>query len=322
MRKSVLTHELSARPGAQLRYSSPGCFWRWLRRVMVAAMPGRVQRDVLARGVRLRVVEEGAGPALLLLHGLYMDHSTWDELGAALGDDFHKVAPDLPGFGVSEKPPPHRFAYDVETIAEAIVDLYAGVGLGPAAIVGHGLGGAVAIAIAARHAELCSRLVLVDAICHSNDPDVATRLASLPFVGSFVLKQLWGRSAFRAFFKRAILSSASRTPDARIDYYYDHYNTPAARGSALAVLRAMNDTRSVVANLTRIETPTLVVWGRADRLRPLALGQRLAREIRGAQLEVLEAGHAPQEECPAELARVIRRFISGKRELSTPRPQG
>jgi pimeloyl-ACP methyl ester carboxylesterase len=281
-------------------------------------MMERVQRDVLARGVRLRVAEEGSGPSVLMLHGLYVDHSTWDEFGAALGDGFHKVAPDLPGFGSSEKPPPRRFSYDVETFAEAVVDLYAALELGPAAVIGHGLGGAVAIALAARHAELVSRLVLVGAICHPSEPDLAARIAGFPVLGGFALKQLWGRTAFRAFFRNTWLSSGADVPRNRIDRYYDLFNTPAARGSALATLRSMSDTRSVVAHLTRIGTPTLVVWGRADRVRPLALGQRLSREIRGARLEVLDTGHAPQEERPGELARVIGRFLSDDRGLSTP----
>src|SRR5262245_24661404 len=126
-------------------------------------MAERVHRDVLARGVRLRVTEEGAGPSVLMLHDLYMDHSTWDAFGAELGDGFHRVAPDLPGFGESEKPPASRFAYDVDGITDAVLDLYAALGLGPAAVVGNGLGGAVAITLAARHPELVSRLVLVDA---------------------------------------------------------------------------------------------------------------------------------------------------------------
>jgi len=272
-----------------------------------------VLRDVLASGVRLRVAEDGAGSPILYLHGLYLDHATWAELSAELGDRFHHVMPDLPGFGESEKPPPARFAYDLEAFADAVVDLYAGLGLGRSTVVGHGLGGAVAITLAARHPELVSKLVLFDATWSELESSVATRVAAVPFLGSLVVKQLLGRAAFRAFFRRSLVAPDAEVDDARIDRYYDLFDTPAARGSALATLRATADARAVAALTPRIETPTLVVWGRHDRVCPAAWGQRLARTIRGARLELLDAGHCPHEERPREAAQVVRRFLSDER---------
>lgn len=276
-------------------------------------MTERAYRDVLARGVRLRVAEDGTGPPVLYLHGLHLDHSTWHALADELGSGFHHVTPDLPGFGESEKPPPARFAYDVEAFTDAVVDLYGGLALGRATVLGHGLGGAVAIALAARHPELVSKLILLDAAWHELEPSLATRVAGVPLFGSLVVKQLLGRVAFRAYFRRSLLAPGARLADQRIDRYYDLFNTPAARGSALATLRATADARAVAALTPRIETPTLVVWGRHDRICPAAFGQRLAREIRGARFELLDAGHCPQEERPKETAAVIRRFLADER---------
>lgn len=275
-------------------------------------MAERTFRDVIARGVRLRVVERGAGPPVLFLHSLYFDHGTWDRVVDDLAD-LHCVAPDLPGFGESEKPPASRFAYGIEAFVDSVVDLYAALGLGRAAVVGHGLGGGLAIILAARHRELVSKLVLVDALCHAPPAHLQARLASLPFVGALVLKQLWGRAAFQTHFRHAFIADDSAIPDETIHRYYELFNSPAARGSALATLRSMADTRAIVAQTTSIETPTLVVWGRSDALYPPALGQRLAREIRGSGFELLDSGHAPQEERPRELAGVIQRFLAAER---------
>src|SRR5688572_8418337 len=66
-------------------------------------------RDVTASGVRLRVVERGTGPKLVLLHSLFMDHTTWDGVASELAKDFCVITPDLPGYGESEKPPTSRF---------------------------------------------------------------------------------------------------------------------------------------------------------------------------------------------------------------------
>ncbi|HOU93914.1 MAG TPA: alpha/beta fold hydrolase, partial [Polyangiaceae bacterium] len=126
-------------------------------------------------------------------------------------------------------------------------------------------------------------------------------------------RQLWGRTAFHALFRERMLGTGATVPAARIDHYYDAFNSPAARGSAFATLRATLDPRTVEARTTRVKTPTLVLWGRRDRVYPAALGQRLARRIRDAGFELLDAGHCPQEERPREVALVIARFLRAER---------
>lgn len=276
-------------------------------------MATTIQRDVKASGVRLRVAETGSGPSLILIHGLFVDHGTWDGVVSSLCDEYRVVAPDLPGFGQSEKPTDARFPYGIDAFASAIVDLYAGLELGRATIVGHALGGAVAITLAARHPELISRLVLIDTLCYPARVDLVRRVALAPFVGGFAFKQLWGKAAFRAYLRETYLGDPSRVPSARLDRYYDLFNTPSARASALSTLRATRDTRPVVADIARLSTPTLVIWGQDDALYPAALGHRMSREIRGAGFQLLDAGHAPHEELPEAVADAIRRFCAHKR---------
>ena len=116
----------------------------------------RAIRDVTARGVRTRVLEAGreSAPALVLIHGFLESRRTWDDLIDDLAERFHVIAPDLPGFGESEKPNPARYAYGIESHAEAIADLIAVFGVGRASVVGHAMGGAIAMTLAATHPEL------------------------------------------------------------------------------------------------------------------------------------------------------------------------
>jgi pimeloyl-ACP methyl ester carboxylesterase len=270
-------------------------------------------RDVTASGVRLRVVERGTGRKVVLLHSLFMDHTTWDRVAMELASEFCVITPDLPGYGESEKPSGGRFAFDVDAFTSAIADLYAALSLGRAAVVGHGLGGAIALTLAARHPELVSELVVVDALAESAVPWLYARLAHVPLAGGLVFKQVLGRSLFRGYFRQLFMGDPSAISDERLDAYYQSFNTPAARGSVLSTLRATVDPRPVAAQTSRIQTRSLVLWGHRDRLLPLSVGQRLAREIRGARFELLDAGHAPQEERPLELAEAIRRFLNDAR---------
>lgn len=272
-----------------------------------------VLRDVKSSGVRLRVTEVGEGPALLLLHTALLDRTSWQLTLKHFADGFRVVAPDLPGFGESEKPNPPRFGYSLSEFTHVVTDLFAGLGLGKAHVVGHGLGGAIAIALASTHPELVSRLVLADAQCYPAGLDVARRIAAMPVLGGLMFKQLSGRRTFRRYFRDTLLSRDARVDPGRMEHYYEAFCTPSARNSALMTLRATMDTRPIVAQLGRIAAPTLVIWGRKDNVYPAAFGQRLAREIRGAGFMLLDTGHVPQEEAPEEFARGARRFLLAER---------
>lgn len=275
----------------------------------------RVVRDITARGVRTRVLEAGAGndQALVLLHGFLVSHREFDDVIDPLARRFHVIAPDLPGFGESEKPNPARYAYGIETFAEAVADLIAAFGIGRASIVGHSIGGAVALTLAGTHAELVQRLVLVDTLCYPFAPSFKARLPLVPILGGIFFKQLYGRALFRAYFRDDVFTAGTPLPMERIDLHYDLFNTPSARESAHAVMRAAMDTRVLVARLSRVTAPTLVVWGRDDRTFPVSMAQRLAREIRGAKLEIMDAAHSPHEERPAEFVSIVTQFLEGKR---------
>lgn len=269
----------------------------------------RIVRDVSARGVRLRVTEAGEGPPVVLLHGFLGGQIVWEDVVDELVRDFRVVVPDLPGFGESEKPAPTRYAYDVQAFVDAVVDMLAALGLGRVSVAGHGLGGAIALALAADHPELVEKLVLLDALTYSYPLDLEARLPLAPLIGSFVFKQLYGRGVFRRHFRERVYAKGFDAPPGRVDALYAAFNTPAARESAFTVLEATTDTRSLVARIPRVKAPTLVLWGRADRVFPPALGQRLAREIATARLEMLDTGHAPHEEAPAQVAAALKRFF-------------
>lgn len=275
----------------------------------------RVARDVTARGVRIRVLEAGAAeqPSLILVHDFLASHLEFDDVIDSLARRFHVIAPDLPGFGESAKPNASRYAYGVESFAEALADLVAAYGLGQVFVLGHGLGGAVALTLATHYAELVTRLALVDPLCYPFPSRWSVRLPLLPVIGGVFFKQLYGRRQFRSYFQNVVFSRSAPVPHGRVDELYGHFNTPSARESAFAVLKNVLDTRPIVARITRIVQPTLVMWGRDDRLYPAAFALKLVREIPDARLELFDTGHSPHEERPSEFVHVATEFFEGKR---------
>lgn len=273
------------------------------------SLPAEQLHDVTARNVRLRVVEQGSGPAVLLLHGFLMGRLAWDDVMPGLAGRFRVVAPDLPGFGESEKPSPNRFDYGVDAFSECVADLIAAMGLGRAHVVGHGMSGAIALALATRHPEFVARLTLVDPVVYPLQRKGS--MFEMPVLGAFFFKQLYGRALFRAYFRDQVFAPGFALPLARIDRFYELFNSPLARESAYAAMHAFLDTRPTMARLSRVQAPSFVIWGRHDALYPSHYGQRLARELNGARLEVMETGHAPHMEQPARFVEVLSDFLRG-----------
>jgi pimeloyl-ACP methyl ester carboxylesterase len=275
----------------------------------------RLSRDVTARGVRMRVVEAGGenSHAVVLVHDFLVSHLSFDDIIDELAERFHVIAPDLPGFGESEKPSPARYAYGIESGAEAVADLIAAFGVGRAHVIGHGMGAAVALTLAADHRELVQRLVLEGALCYPVPRKLKARLPLVPVLGGILFKQLYGRGMFRSHMRDEVFRPTSPLPLDRIDRHYDLFNTPSARESAHAVMRAILDTRATIARVTRVTAPTLVVWGREDRQQPVASANRLARELQSAKLEIMDAGHSPHEEHPDAFVALVTQFLEGRR---------
>lgn len=259
---------------------------------------------------------ESESRALLLVHDALASHASFGTLAPRLAPRMRVVAPDLPGFGESEKPDPHRYPYGYDAFAESLFDLIAALGLGRVDVCGHGMGAGVALTLAAKHPSIVRRLVLVDALVYGDEAPLA-RAARLPVVGGLLWRQLVGRGLFTRFLRGSVFAGASGVPEGRLEELYGHFSSPAARQAAHATLVACADTRPLVAKMPRIGAETLVVWGRSDALSSVEHGRRLARELRG-RFEVLECGRCPPEEAPAELAQILDRFLSDPAPRSTP----
>lgn len=269
--------------------------------------PAPVLRDVSIRGVRVRFLEAGFGPPVILLHGYLASHTSWDSAFAQLSARFRVIAPDLPGFGASEKPPPSRYAYTAAAFAESMVDLIAALEVNRAAVVGQRMGATVALSMAVTYPDVVERLVLVSPDLYPRRPSRWERAALAPVLGSVLFKQVAGMRLFLRYFDP--WTEPKLPVSARMLDWLDEFSGPAAREAAHATMRSMPETRLLLARLPRASVPALVCGGgRDDRLR-LAHVRRLARELPSGRLEVFDTGSAPEEDCPDDFARRVTSFL-------------
>lgn len=273
------------------------------------AAAGLEARDVAVGSRRVRYVRRGAGPAVVLVHGFGSSLYTWKDVIPALAARHDVIALDLPGFGASERPPDLAFG----DLPRAVVGLMNALTIERAALVGNSMGGAATALVAATEAGRVSRLVLIDAAGFNLEPRARpglVRLASswaAPVLQLLPGKRLVVEAALRQVFHDDSLVTAERVAE---------YLAPAQRPGTYAALRSLSaslgdDPGRLAGALGAVAAPTLVLWGADDRWIPLADADRFVAAIRGARKVVIPAcGHVPQEERPAEVARLIAEFLA------------
>ncbi|MBI3932675.1 MAG: alpha/beta fold hydrolase [Acidobacteria bacterium] len=283
----------------------PGPTGAWM------AAAGLTPRHESVAGLRVRYVRKGAGPAVVLLHGFGASLYTWKDLIPALAPRHDVVALDFPGFGGSQAPP--DLAWDL--YPRVVLGLMDRLGVPRAALVGHSMGGAVAVMTAAQQPERVERLVLLDSAgfnLRAADRPFLIRLAgSAPaaaLVQRFPVRRLLVRTGLRQVFH-----DDSRVTPERVEEYL----APLARPEALPAIRSLVASGSeamaerFVGLLGRLHVSTLVVWGREDTWAPVAHASRFGEAIPGSRTVILDGcGHMPQEERPEDTARLLSGFLA------------
>lgn len=255
----------------------------------------------------------GRGPALLFLHGIGDDSSTWLDLLASLAADHTVIAPDLLGHGASAKP---RADYSVAAYACGMRDLLTTLDVDRVTVVGHSLGGGVAMQFAYQFPERCERLVLVGSGGVGASVHPLLRLAAAPGAG-LLMPLLGSRPAVTALRGFAELLRVIESTD--LDYVLTRYVRllePSTRSAFLRTLRSVVDWRGQVVNMLdrcylTTGIPTLLVWGTEDRVVPSGHALRAHRAMPGSRLVLFEgAGHFPHRSDPERFLEILREFLA------------
>jgi pimeloyl-ACP methyl ester carboxylesterase len=277
-------------------------------------------RTVTVDGLSIFYREAGSpsAPTILLLHGFPSSSRMYEPLLSRLADRYHLVAPDYPGFGNSDAPSPHAFAYTFDRIATVIDAFTQKLDLSRYILFMQDYGGPVGFRLALDHPDRVEAIIVQNAVAHedglgplwtarrafwadraSNETTLRANFTSLAttkqrHLGSSPHPDRYDPDLWRDEF--AFLNRPGQA-DIQSDLFYDYRTNVAAYPSWQAWLRARRP-------------PTLVVWGRYDPSFALAGAEAYRRDQPEAEIHVLDAGHFALDEAPDEIAALTRGFLA------------
>ena len=276
--------------------------------------------EITLHGHRVSYREAGdpdAGlPVVLLLHGIAGSGQTWDSVLSALGEHHRVIAPDLLGHGESAKP---RGDYSLGSYASGVRDLMAALGHDSATVVGHSLGGGVAMQFAYQFPERLDRLVLVSSGGLGREVAFMLRAAALPGA-DWVLPLMVnprmdgaGRKLATGLTRLGLLAGADLEELAR---GFASLKDAHARQAFLHTVRSVIDVGGQRVDASdRLylaeEVPSLLVWGEKDRVIPVRHGLLAHQAMPGSRIEVFpSAGHFPHIADPERFVALLGAFVA------------
>ena len=277
--------------------------------------------EILLHGQRIGYRAEGSGSVLVLLHGIAGTSATWDDLIPRLSVRHRVLAPDLLGHGESAKPDGD---YSLGAYANLLRDFLEVLGHERATLVGHSLGGGIALQFAYQFPEKCERLVLVSSGGLGREVHPVLRAAVLP--GAEVVLP-WLSVAARKSVGRVVhaLGNLGLRASADLEESWRSFvslEEPEARRAFLHTVRGIIDLHGQrVSAHDRLYLaaglPTLILWGEKDRLIPVRHGREAHERIAGSRLEIFPgAGHFSWRDEPQRFAVVLLVFM----KTTTPLP--
>ena len=258
-----------------------------------------------AGGARVRYVDRGKGPPVVLLHGFASALETWNDVMRDLERDHRVVALDLKGFGWTDRP-----EGDYSPLAEAklVLALMDQLGIDRAAIVAHSWGASVALRLALAAPARVSRLALYDAWIYEDQLPTTFVWARAGGIGELLFGLFYRE---RPDDKIAIaFYDPSNVSQQLVDATERALDRPGTTAAALAAVRGQRFAE-VEKHYREVDKPVLLLWGREDRVTQLRYGEQLSTELPNARLEVFpRCGHFPMIEAAHASTRALSKFLA------------
>jgi pimeloyl-ACP methyl ester carboxylesterase len=272
-------------------------------------------KTITLHGRPMVYAEAGDGPVLLLIHGMAGSFENWQAVFEPLANHFTVVAPDLPGHGGSAA---GGGDYSLGAMATGLRDLLVALGHERATVVGHSLGGGIAMQFSYQFPEMIERLVLVSSGGLGPEVSPVLRAAALPGAHLFVAATAAPARTVGAALGRGLAAVGLRpTADvAEVARGYASLADPERREAFLGTVRSVVGTtgqRVQAGDLLYLAAgvPVLIIWGERDPIIPVHHAREAHEAIPGSRLEIFErVGHLPQLEAPGRFCAVLEQFIA------------
>jgi len=270
---------------------------------------------VKVTGSEIRCIVKGSGSPVLLIHGLGEFLEVWWFNIGPLSEHYQVYAMDLPGHGLSAKPP---INYTLPFATKFISDFMQALGIERAHLIGHSLGGLISLNVAISFPNKVDKLVPVDSAGLGTEVSFLYRLCALPVVGDIIMKPTI-KTFLRHGIKRAFYNPDLVTEE-MIDKDYELMKMPETKRAMLNLIRSNVDFRGlyrdvvITDRLHLIKSPALFIHGEQDSVIPLANVRNACDLIPDARLEVIaECGHCPHLEKAPQFNEAVIAFLESNR---------
>lgn len=258
------------------------------------------EKYVGVRGNKVRYLEEGkAKESLVLLHGLGGMADRWLPVIPFLSEKFRVVAPDLVGYGYSDKP---QVDYTPELFTKFVLDFVDELSLRKISIMGTSLGGQIAAECAAIGNQSVNKIVMVT--------PAGIMKESTPVLNAYTMAALYPTHETVKAAYEMMMGEKKEVREQTIDNFISNMSRPNAKMVFLSTLLGLKNSPVITEKLRLIKIPVLIVWGSNDKMIPVKYAKEFASAIKNCNLVVMNGcGHTPYEERPDEFSKLVLDFL-------------
>ncbi len=256
-------------------------------------------------GIKVAYQKFGNGEPLVLIHGFMGNSTNFETIFEELSKDFTVVAVDLPGFGLSDKniPKPLSRRY----LAKVVSDLAVQLGFSSYSVLGHSMGGEVAMWIAIDNPDVVKKLILVSSAGRITDSSSPADFINIPFFQVFARMTFFSYAFLKSTWLDMLVEKENFDEAYFLKNYSLMYRTPY---KVIANLANSSDTSFLMEEIEQITVPTMIIWGKQDSIIPADHAFWFHEKIKNSELVIInEAGHLSFIDKPYEFAKTIKDFL-------------
>ena len=250
--------------------------------------------------IKIRYIEEGgSNDNILLIHGLGGVAERWSSVIPLLSKKYHVIAPDLPGYGYSDKP---SIDYTPEFFSKFVFDFLDKLGISKTSMVGTSLGGQIVAECAITQNKVIEKIVLVS--------PAGTMKSPTPTLDAYSMAALYpSYDTVKTAYE--MMTGSEKVTTESIDNFIKRMTQPNAKMAFMSTILALKNAPSITDRLSDIAVSTLLIWGKRDTMIPVKYANDFVSSIKNCQLEIMEnCGHTPHIEEPVKFSQNVLNFLN------------